>query len=61
MKLFFLVFGAALFIDQFAYAMTIAFTNAGTATVLQMLSTVFVMLFTCVMGRHLPKETSLWA
>ena len=55
MKLFFLVFGAALFIDQFAYAMTIAFTNAGTATVLQMLSTVFVMLFTCVMGRHLPK------
>ena len=35
--------------------MTIAFTNAGTATVLQMLSTVFVMLFTCVMGRHLPK------
>ena len=29
--------------------------NAGTATVLQMLSTVFVMLFTCVMGRHLPK------
>ena len=54
-KLFFLVFGAALFIDQFAYAMTIAFTNAGTATVLQMLSTVFVMLFTCVMGRHLPK------
>lgn len=54
-KLFFLVFGAALFVDQFAYAMTIAFTNAGTATVLQMLSTVFVMLFTCVMGRHLPK------
>ena len=54
-KLFFLVFGTALFVDQFAYAMTIAFTNAGTATVLQMLSTVFVMLFTCVMGRHLPK------
>ncbi|MEF2830850.1 MAG: DMT family transporter, partial [Senegalimassilia anaerobia] len=34
-KLFFLVFGGALFVDQFAYAMTIAFTNAGTATVLQ--------------------------
>ena len=31
-KLFFLVFGGALFVDQFAYAMTIAFTNAGTAT-----------------------------
>lgn len=58
-KLFFLVFGAALFVDQFAYAMTIAFTNAGTATVLQMLSTVFVMLFTCVMGRHLPKGNEL--
>lgn len=54
-KLAFLAFGVALFIDQFAYSMTIAFTNAGTATVLQMLGTVFVMLFTCVLGRHLPK------
>ena len=58
-KLAFLAFGVALFIDQFAYSMTIAFTNAGTATVLQMLGTVFVMLFTCVMGRHLPKRGEL--
>ena len=56
-KLAFLAFGAALFADQFAYCMTIAHTNAGTATVLQMLGTVFVMLFTCVLGRHLPKAS----
>lgn len=57
MKLAFLAFGVALFVDQFAYSMTIAHTNAGTATVLQMLGTVFVMLFTCVLGRHLPKAS----
>ncbi|RXZ54456.1 DMT family transporter [Senegalimassilia faecalis] len=56
-KLAFLAFGVALFVDQFAYSMTIAHTNAGTATVLQMLGTVFVMLFTCVLGRHLPKAS----
>ncbi len=50
-----LAFGLALFFDQFAYSMTIAHTNAGTATVLQMLGTVFVMLATCVIVRRLPK------
>ncbi len=54
-KLAFLAFGLALFLDQFAYSMTIAYTNAGTATVLQMLGTVFVMLATCVIVRRLPK------
>lgn len=38
-KLAFLAFGVALFVDQFAYSMTIAHTNAGTATVLHMLVT----------------------
>ena len=56
-KLAFLAFGAALFVDQFAYSMTVAHTNAGTATVLQMLGTVFVMLFSCVLSRHLPKAS----
>ncbi len=52
-------FGLALFVDQFAYSMTIACTNAGTATVLQMLGTVFVMLATCVIGWKLPKGAEL--
>ena len=54
-KFIFLAFGFALFIDQFAYSMTIAYTNAGTATVLQMLGTVFCMVFTCLLLRKLPR------
>ena len=54
-KLIFLAFGFALFIDQFAYSMAIAYTNAGTATVLQMLGTVFCMVFTCLLLRKLPR------
>ena len=54
-KLTIFAFGFALFIDQFAYSMTIACTNAGTATVLQMLGTVFVMVFTCIMVRKAPR------
>lgn len=55
----FFAFGFALFIDQFAYSMTIACTNAGTATVLQMLGTVFVMVFTCIMARKAPRAGEL--
>ena len=58
-KLIFLAFGFALFIDQFAYSMTIAYTNAGTATVLQMLGTVFCMVFTCLLLRKLPRVFEL--
>ncbi len=58
-KLAFVAFGLALFVDQFAYSMTIACTNAGTATVLQMLGTVFVMLATCVIVRKPPKGADL--
>ena len=58
-KLVFLAFGVALFVDQFAYSMTIAHTNAGTATVLQMLGTVFSdAVHVRVLGRHLPKARS---
>lgn len=54
-KIALLVFGLCLFVDQFACMTAVALTNAGTATVLQMLGTVFVMLYTCLVGRRLPR------
>jgi drug/metabolite transporter (DMT)-like permease len=48
------VFGFGLFGSQFFYAMSVSFTNAGTATVLQMSGTVFIMVATCLMTRTLP-------
>jgi drug/metabolite transporter (DMT)-like permease len=49
-----LVFGVGLYLSQITYAISIALTNAGTATVLQALCTVFIMLITCVQEKHLP-------
>lgn len=49
---FFGVFG--LFFCQFTYIMTIEYTNAGTATVLQCTGTIFIMLASCLIGRRLP-------
>ena len=46
------VFG--LFLCQFCYMMTIDYTNAGTATILQCLGIVLVMIFTCIVGRRFP-------
>lgn len=54
-KIALFVFGLCLFVDQFACMTAVALTNAGTATVLQMLGTVFVMLYTCLAGRRLPR------
>ena len=49
------VFGSfGLFLDQFAYIMTIDFTSAGTATVLQGLNMVFVVAATCLIVRRRP-------
>lgn len=48
-------FGLGLYLSQITYAISIALTNAGTATVLQATCTVFVMLFTCVKLRRLPR------
>lgn len=50
-----LTFGLALFLSQATYAISVEHTNAGTATVLQSLATVFVMLFACLSGRRLPR------
>ena len=50
------VFGAVgLYLCQITYAIVIDYTNAGTATVLQCTGIAFVMLFTCVIGRTLPR------
>ena len=54
------VFGAGgLFLCQFTYIVTIGYTNAGTATVLQSTAIVFVMLFTCLFARKLPRAREL--
>lgn len=49
------VFAFSLYMNQLSYAQTVQITNAGTATVLTMLGSVFVMLYVCIKDRHLPK------
>lgn len=49
------VFTVALYANQLCYAETVRLTNAGTATVLQMLSAIAVMAFVCVVGRRPPR------
>ena len=46
--------GAGLLASQLTYVISVSYTNAGTATVLQSASIVFVMLATCVMLRRSP-------
>ncbi len=52
-----MLFGVGLYLSQITYAISIEMTNAGTATVLQATCTVFVMLFTCLRARRLPRPT----
>ena len=47
--------GLGLLLSQLTYLISISYTNAGTATVLQSLAPVFVMLFTCLQLRKPPK------
>ncbi len=49
------LFGIGLYLSQSTFAISVAYTNAGTATVLQSLATVFVMGIACVSARRLPK------
>lgn len=51
------LFGCGLFLSQSTFAASVMHTNAGTATVLQSLATVFVMVLACVLGRRLPRLT----
>ena len=43
-------------LSQFAYMKTISLSNAGTATVLQDLGPVFVMIFVCLCAKRLPSK-----
>jgi len=47
--------GIGLLLSQLTYLVSISYTNAGTATVLQSLAIVFVMLFACLTMRRLPR------
>ena len=44
---------------QFSYLSAIANSNAGTATVLQYLSPLFIMLFVCVKNKRLPRTKEI--
>lgn len=50
---------AGLYLCQVTYLIAISYTNAGTATVLQSLNIVMIMLFTCVTVRRLPRVAEL--
>ena len=56
----FLLFGmAGLYLCQVTYVIAIGYTNAGTATVLQSLNIVMIMLATCVSARRMPRAAEL--
>lgn len=56
------IFGVAgLFLNSTLYATTIAYTNAGTATVLQSLNVPMVLALACMVGRRLPRRLELAA
>ena len=48
-----------LFPSQITYVISVSYTNAGTATVLQALNIVFVLFFTCVTMRRGPRLLEL--
>lgn len=57
-----LIFGSAgLFLNSALYATTIAYTNAGTATVLQSLNVPMVLALACILKRRLPRPLELAA
>ena len=57
LRALFLFGSVGLLLSQLTYVISVAYTNAGTATVLQSLAIVFVMLFTCLTMRRLPRIT----
>lgn len=50
---------AGLFLCQFTYTTSVNATNAGTATVLQSLNTVFILVATCLMMRRAPRAMEI--
>ena len=51
-----LLFGLlGILMSQYSYLTAISYSNAGTATVLQYVGPVFIMIIACVSGKRLPK------
>ena len=56
------LFGAfGLLMSQFCYLTAISYSNAGTATVLQYLGPVLIMILSCLVGKRLPRLGELAA
>lgn len=53
--IFFAIFGICL--TQFTFFMSIYYSDSGTATVLQYLSTIIILVVTCIQMRRLPGKT----
>lgn len=53
--IFFAIFGICL--TQFTFFMAIYYSDSGTATVLQYLSTIIILVVTCIQMRRLPGKT----
>lgn len=52
-----LLFGiAGLYLCQLTYVIAIGYTNAGTATVMQSLNIVMIMIVSCMLARRLPRR-----
>ena len=57
-----LLFGIlGILMSQYSYLTAISYSNAGTATVLQYLGPVFIMIIACVGGKRLPKLSETFA
>lgn len=50
-----------LIFSQFTYLKTISYSNAGTATILQYIGPVFVMLYVCISAKRLPDKREILA
>ena len=61
LKALFMFGSVGLLLSQLTYVISVAYTNAGTATVLQSLAIVFVMIFTCIAMRRAPGKGELVA
>ena len=61
LKALFLFGSVGLLLSQLTYVISVAYTNAGTATVLQSLAIVFVMLFCCLEAHRAPRAGQLIA
>ena len=54
-----IAYGSTLFLTQILYMSAIEVMNAGTATVLQMIYFIYILLYECIRGKRLPSWQSL--